>query len=71
MLNIVVKNLLILILMLNAIIWCFVPRETYCSVVTNFLTECPSHGLYLVVGMVSFIVAVIIAQYDYFAKLLA
>ncbi len=65
MLNVVVKNFLILILMLNTILWCFVPRETYCSVVSNFLSECPSHGLYLVVGIISFIVAVIIAQYDY------
>jgi hypothetical protein len=65
MLNGPVKHLLIVILMLNTIIWCFVPRETYCGFVQKYLAECPSHGLYLVVGLISFVAAVVIAQYDY------
>jgi len=65
MLAIVLKYFVILILLINTVIWCFVPRETYCDVVKNFLEECPSHGTYLFFGIFSFIIAVIIAQFDY------
>jgi len=60
-----IKNIIIVFFTINAIFWSLFPHNVHCDVVTKFMSTCPSHSFHLTVGYLSFLIAVIIAQYDY------
>jgi hypothetical protein len=60
-----IKNLFIVFFAINAIFWSLFSHHTHCDIASNFIKECPSHSLHLTIGIVSFFIAFIIAQYDY------
>jgi hypothetical protein len=59
------KTILVVFFAINAIFWSLFPHSIHCDVANVFLSNCPSHGIYLTIGLVSFIIAFVIAQYDY------
>jgi hypothetical protein len=61
----IIKNLFIVFFIINAIFWSLFPHRSHCEVVAHFTKECPSHTVHLTFGIISFFVALIIAQYDY------
>ena len=63
-------TILIIFFAINAIFWSFFPRETHCQFAKMFLKECPSHNFYLTIGVLSFIIAFVIAQYNHLKKMM-
>jgi hypothetical protein len=61
-------TILIIFFAINAIFWSLFTRETHCKFANMFLKECPSHDFYLTIGVLSFVIAFVIAQYDYLKK---
>lgn len=59
------KNLLILFLVVNAIFWGLFPHKSHCKLASNFTSKCPPHYVHLLIGIISFIIAVYVAQKDY------
>ena len=59
------KTILIVFFAINAIFWSLFPHEIHCDVVHIFIESCPSHNIHLIIGLISFIIAFVIAQYDY------
>jgi hypothetical protein len=39
--------------------------EYHCKLAKMFVTECPTHNLHLVLGILSFIIAFVISQFNY------
>ncbi len=64
------KTILIVFFAINAIFWSLFPHETHCKLVSMFMTECPSHNIHLTIGVISFIIAFIVAQYDHLKNLM-
>lgn len=64
------KNILIVIFLLNAIFWGLYPHSSHCQVVSILgIMKCPSHWLHLSFGLISFIIAIIIAQWNFIKKI--
>ncbi len=65
------KTILIVFFAINAIFWSLFPHNIHCNLVHIFINECPSHNIHLTIGIFSFIIAFIIAQYNYLVPSLA
>lgn len=64
------KNIVILFFAINAIFWSLFPHHVHCQLVNKFTTTaCPPHKVHLLMGIISFIIALVIAQYDYLKTL--
>ncbi len=63
------KTILVVFFAINAIFWSLFPHNIHCNIATMIMPNCPSHGLHLNIGIISFIIAFIIAQYDYLKNL--
>ena len=59
------KTIFVVFFAINAIFWSLFPHNIHCSIATMIMPTCPSHGIHLTIGIISFIIAFIIAQYDY------
>ncbi len=59
------KTILVVFFAINAIFWSLFPNEFHCDIATMILPKCPAHSAHLTIGLVSFIIAFVIAQYDY------
>jgi hypothetical protein len=59
------KTILVIFFAINAIFWSLFPHNIHCDVATMIMSECPTHGVHLTIGLVSFIIAFVIAQYDF------
>ena len=59
------RIILVVFFAINAIFWSLFPHNIHCDVATMVLDVCPEHNVHLVIGLISFIVAFIIAQFDY------
>lgn len=64
-----IKNILIVFFAINAIFWSLFPHEIHCDVVHMITDVCPSHNIHLTIGLISFIIAFVIAQYNYLKTL--
>ena len=64
------KKLVVLFFVLNALFWGLANHSQHCSLASMFgMTTCPPHYIHLLMGIVSFVVAVYIQQRDYINKL--
>ncbi len=63
--NVVLQNLLVAFLAVNALFWGLMPHKVHCDLVGMFSNTCPSHTVHLVMGLIAFVLAVVFAQYDY------
>ncbi len=59
------KTILVVFFAINAIFWSLFPHEIHCYIATMIMPKCPEHSIHLTIGLISFIVAFVIAQYDY------
>ncbi len=59
------KTILIVFFAINAIFWSLFPHNIHCNVATMVVNICPSHNIHLIIGLVSFLIAFVIAQYDF------
>ena len=56
------KNIVIAFFAINAVFWSFFPHTVHCNVVEKIGASCVGHHVHLVLGVVSYIVAFVIAQ---------
>ncbi len=59
------KTIIVIFFAINAIFWSLFPHKIHCDVAKILFNNCPSHGIHLLIGITSFIIAFIVAQYDY------
>ena len=60
------RNLIVLFFVLNALFWGLANHSQHCSLVSMVgINNCPPHYIHLLMGLVSFIVAVYIQQKKY------
>lgn len=64
--NNTLQNILVTIFAVSAIFWGLLSHEVHCSVLENMITNCLPHWAHLTIGLVSFILAIFFANYDYF-----
>lgn len=61
-----VKNIVIVVLVLNALFWGLYPHSSHCQVASSLgVMECPSHWIHLSMGLISFIIAIAVAQWRF------
>ncbi len=60
-----IKNVFIVFFTINAIFWSLFSHETHCKFASNFTNECPPHSFHITFGIISFFIALIIAQYNW------
>lgn len=63
------KTILVIFFAINAIFWSLFSHKTHCDFVKMFVKVCPEHNIHLTIGLLSFIIAFIIAQYNYLKKM--
>ena len=64
------KTILIIFFAINAIFWSLFPHDIHCHFVQMISIECPSHTIHLSIGLISFLIAFIISQYDHLKTLI-
>lgn len=54
----------------NALFWGLFPHREHCRLAAAFgIKKCPSHWLHIGIGIISFLIAVVIAQWHMFSAL--
>jgi hypothetical protein len=58
------KQLLVALLLINAIFWGLFPHSAHCKVAANFgIKQCPPHWIHVyVMGLLSFVMALYVQQ---------
>jgi len=68
--NVVVQNLVVAFLAVNALFWGLMPHKVHCELVAMFTNQCPSHNVHLVMGFIAFFLAVVFAQWDHVKRMM-
>lgn len=64
------KELIIAVLLINALFWGLMPHSIHCDVMAKVTTiKCPPHIFHILFGIGSFLLAVILSQSDYFTNI--
>lgn len=62
------RELLIAVLILNSLFWGLMPHNIHCQVLSKITSaNCPPHIIHITIGIISFMLAVIVAQQEYFS----
>ena len=64
------KEILIIFFAINAIFWSLFPHSIHCKIINVVVDVCPPHNVHLIIGLVSFLIAFFIAQYDFLKTIL-
>ncbi len=64
------KTILIVFFAINALFWSLFPHNIHCDVAKLVTNVCPTHNIHLIIGLVSFLIAFFIAQFDFLKTLL-
>lgn len=64
------RIILIVFFAINAIFWSLFPHNIHCYVAKMVVDVCPPHNIHLIIGLVSFLIAFVIAQYDFLKTIL-
>jgi hypothetical protein len=67
------RELLVIFFLLNAIFWGLMPHSTHCRVVSQLFgrnMKCPPHIVHLSFGIISFLLAILFAQQEYVMNVL-
>lgn len=63
------KEIAIVFFAVNALFWGLFPHDVHCKVATMFVEKCAPHAVHVGFGVLSFFIAVLIAQQRMFSKL--
>jgi hypothetical protein len=63
------KNILVIFFAINALFCSLFTHETHCKLAHTIMDTCPSHNIHLTIGILSFIIAFVLAQYNYLKTL--
>ena len=64
------RELLVALLVANALFWSLMPHSVHCEFVSNFTSKpCPPHMFHIMFGVASFFLAIMLAQKEYFDEL--
>ena len=61
--NSILKNVLLVFLIINALFWGLFQHESHCRLVSYVTNDCPPHYIHLIIGIVCFVGAVYLKQY--------
>ena len=64
------KNLVVSVLAVAAIFFGLLPHSVHCNVLKSVVKNCPSHTVHLVSGVVLFVLAVVVAQWDHLRRMM-
>ena len=64
------RNLVVSVLTVAAIFFGLLPHSVHCNVLKNVMKKCPSHNVHLVSGLVLFLVAIVVAQWDHVKRMM-
>jgi len=67
--NRVIQNVLVVFFAVNAIFWGLMPHSIHCDLVSQVLPECPSHNIHIAMGVITFLIAVVFAQWEHLKRL--
>lgn len=60
------KNIIVLFFVVNAIFWGLFSHSQHCSVAASLgVINCPPHLIHLLMGLISFIIAIYVQQREY------
>jgi hypothetical protein len=67
------RQLLVIFFLLNAVFWGLFPHSTHCRLVSQLFggsVKCPPHIVHLSFGVISFLLAILFAQQEYITSVL-
>lgn len=63
------KTLLVIFLAVNALFWGLADHGSHCNVARMLgVSNCPPHWVHLTTGVVAYLLALVVAQYQYLFK---
>ena len=66
-----IKNIIVLFFVINGLFWGLASHSQHCNLASVFgMVKCPPHYIHLLMGLISFVIAVYIQQRDYINTLL-
>lgn len=65
------KNILVVFFAINAIFWGLFPHSIHCAVAALVTNSCLPHTTHVSIGVLSFLIAVVIAQQKMFMNMVA
>lgn len=66
-----IRELLILFFLLNAIFWGLFPHSSHCRFISQFTDmKCPPHFIHISMGIASFLLAIFLSQQEYITTML-
>jgi hypothetical protein len=61
-----IRELLIVFFLVNAVFWGLFPHSSHCRFVSQFTDmRCPPHFVHISIGIISFLVAILLSQQEY------
>lgn len=60
-----IKDIIVAFLVVLAIFFGIMPHRVHCDTFRMFSTTCPAHWIFIVNGLISFIIAILISQWNY------
>jgi hypothetical protein len=61
-----IKNIVVIFFVLNALFWGLASHSQHCSLASMLgVVNCPPHSIHLLMGLISFIIAIYIQQRKY------
>lgn len=65
-----IRELLIVFFLLNAVFWALLPHQTHCQFVSQFTDmKCPPHFVHISLGIVFFLLAIFLSQQTYLMEM--
>jgi hypothetical protein len=66
-----IKNIIVLFFVINGLFWGLANHSQHCNLASVFgMVKCPPHYIHLLMGLISFLIAVYIQQREYINTLL-
>ena len=66
-----IKNIIVLFFVINGLFWGLASHSQHCNLASVFgMVKCPPHYIHLLMGLISFVIAVYIQQREYINTLL-
>ena len=64
------RNLVVSVLTVAAIFFGLLPHSVHCNVLKTVMKKCPPHNVHIVSGLLLFVLAVVVAQWDHLKRMM-